>query len=266
MIGRYRLVILFEFPVKVGLGWCFATAAPALLRPVATRRPPKQTRENRLTRCRVTPHLSLPSLDVSATIARGDETNRDFRSPEFRSALSLLIFVVNPLSLAWVPSTPRRLATSAMLSRGTESHSCNGTTQGSRDAPPRIGVEVCDRRPVNRRELWTVVGITLAAALIRFLDPGPSELRSRRGGHGHSRPAVESRDPLPVVSRLRAQPTALLPHRLAVVEALRYRGGRVAIPFRALWPTVPAAYLAAREFASRRAARDRGAFVALNPS
>src|SRR3954465_11424371 len=69
-----------------------------------------------------------------------------------------------------------------------------------------VGVEAYDRRPVNRRELWTVAGITLVAALIRF-----STLDHQSFDHDEAVTAIRVLQPnlgdmLSVVGRLERSP------------------------------------------------------------
>jgi mannosyltransferase len=119
---------------------------------------------------------------------------------------------------------------------------------------------------VNRRELWTVVGITLAAALIRF-----STLGHQSFDHDEAVTAIRVLqsnlgDTLSVVGRLERSPP--LYYLLAWPWSKLFGTGEVGLrSLSALFGTltVPAAYLAARELASRRAGVIAALFVAVNP-
>jgi mannosyltransferase len=119
---------------------------------------------------------------------------------------------------------------------------------------------------VNRRELWTVAGITLAAALIRF-----STLDHQSFDHDEAVTAIRVLhsnlgDTLSVVSRLERSPP--LYYLLAWPWSKLFGTGEVGLrSLSALFGTltVPAAYLAAREFAWRRAGVIAALLVALNP-
>jgi mannosyltransferase len=119
---------------------------------------------------------------------------------------------------------------------------------------------------VNRRELWTVAGITLVAALIRF-----STLDHQSFDHDEAVTAIRVLQPnfgdmLSVVGRLERSPP--LYYLLAWPWSKLFGTGEVGLrSLSALFGTltVPAAYLAAREFGSRRAGVIAALFVTLNP-
>ena len=119
---------------------------------------------------------------------------------------------------------------------------------------------------MNRRELWTVVGITLAAALIRF-----STLDHQSFDHDEAVTAIRVLQSnlgvaLSVVAELERSPP--LYYLIAWPWSKLFGTGEVSCrSLSALFGTltVPAAYLAAREFASRRAGVIAALFVALNP-
>jgi mannosyltransferase len=119
---------------------------------------------------------------------------------------------------------------------------------------------------VNRRELWTVAGITVLAALIRF-----STLDHQSFDHDEAVTAIRVLqsnlgDTLSVVSRLERSPP--LYYLLIWPWSKLFGTGEVGLrSLSALFGTltVPASYLAARELASRRAGVIAALFVALNP-
>ena len=119
---------------------------------------------------------------------------------------------------------------------------------------------------MSRRELWTVAGITLAAGLIRFLT-----LDHQSFDHDEAVTAIRVLQPnlgdtLSVVSHLERSPP--LYYLLAWPWSKLFGTGEVGLrSLSALFGTltVPAAYLAAREFASRRAGVIAALLVTLNP-
>ncbi|MEK6271730.1 MAG: glycosyltransferase family 39 protein [Actinomycetota bacterium] len=119
---------------------------------------------------------------------------------------------------------------------------------------------------MNRRELWIVAGITLAAALIRF-----ATLDHQSFDHDEAVTAVRVLQPdfgdmLSVVGRLERSPP--LYYILAWLWSKVFGTGEAGLrSMSALIGafTVPAGYLAARELASSRAGVITAALVALNP-
>jgi mannosyltransferase len=119
---------------------------------------------------------------------------------------------------------------------------------------------------MNRRELWIVAGITLAAALIRF-----GTLDHQSFDHDEAVTAVrvlrpDFGDMLSVVGRFERSPP--LYYILAWLWSKVFGTGEVGLrSMSALIGafTVPAGYLVARELASNRAGLITAALVALNP-